>query len=1263
MNNVLKKIKIGSIALAALLILCFGATILPALAVDPSPTVEKDYYVCFSNQNYSIRNSNKMKKEGGEYILENISLRSTIDFYITDNEGVKYYDKYGDPVSVEETAQLSYNIKFNPVGLYSEELDGYKATGSHITYAFYIPSSYSLDYNGSPLALTYNPYRTNYEEYYISSIRLNAPGELKYESESVTIDNDGTYRILFTPGKTEGGNLYLFNESGAYGSGDGFDRHFIVEDAAEYYVSFVEETIALSGEDEIINGEKAYLFSRDESVITLPTYESTEFFAPKSAHVVKYRIYEKRLDGSFRLIDDDSNEDTTFSSITIQECGWYELRLSIAASQGAVSYSFGEKDFGGWYLAGDVNGWGYNERGELDIDSKYLLEEIEEADEDYNEDYDQYRIIFEVTKGNIKDGKTEFVITDGSSRFMNLASHISIDEAGKYELLFSPFHNYGRGRYYRYSLIEDEDPSGEEVTISSAEEFNNLARRCNEDAGVSSGMKVYIKNDIDFSSVSIVPIKTFSGKLYGGFHTMKNIRITSSSSVKSVIGTLTTKGAVERLSAQLTIDCPDDEYVGFIGRNYGKVLLVSTSGKITGRRYVGGVAGYNGRVAESSGATQNFFIDGELDQCSAISLTLSGATNAGLIAGFNDGKILGCSASDTSVISGKSNNANTSPVNIGGIVGYSSGRISECEASCTINGASSVNVGGVAGLCNGEIYFSKYTGNIEATQYAGGIAGYYGTVERSNEDILRFFSGFSYEDFIAYFSEDSGEYEQTEGRANIITYCVFDGNVTSKSYAGGIVGFSSNAFEIRNCISSGNVEANAGSYAGGIIGQGQGASIYSCQSEARVKCSGLGGGNYAGGIAGSVNSVYYSTASSFISGNNYIGGIAGEASGYIIGCYSNVLLSAGTSATSAGDIAGSSTRYNASTGKFDDYVKYNFYLGSYGGIGGISFGSEVDYAAFRVTADEFMGEGTLPASLPKGFSSSYWLAGENEPRLPSVRSLEICDVSSDYGDDEEFESIFAAKAAEYAKAADDYSKPSYLIIFKEWDSALGDLLDNSGKINEASFKETIVLRLSASELENLSVNPTLSELNEKTGRYIYEGSTEDYFVEFKCDPSVATSGTTVYASYSEVVRTLETSAGEATVLVEGLFDKGSTASLISGQREGDWTISVSYNGNAVSLDEVTIRWQMEKDADKALVRAYSRIGEKYPIESEISGDYVVFTLKGDMDFSITFKKNDVISEEIPIWVVVAASASGAAVIVCGAFVIAIAIARARHKRT
>lgn len=595
---------------------------------------------------------------------------------------------------------------------------------------------------------------------------------------------------------------------------------------------------------------------------------------------------------------------------------------------------------------GDFNGYGFDASGSVDVDDKFAFALLEEEDDDYEEDYDQYILYLTVTEKDLSDGDVEFYITDGKDKYKNGAEYISLNTAGTYRIIFSEEHTYNRGRHYRYSLC-DEDTENTEIVLSSADDFIRFAQKCSASADYSKGLTVYLQRDIDFEGKEFIPVKTFSGTFLGGYHTLKNITLSDGDPCTAVFETLTREAAVERLNIEnLFLDGEDT--VGFIGKNYGKVQYVTVTGELSGRNYVGGICAYNARsVNDEDAATTNSdnVLSYALIKDCVNSAVIKGETNVGGIAGYNSGEISGSLSNGT--IEGEKSVSSATVINIGGIAGQSVYRLWDCENTGKVMGGDdSLYAGGICGLSSGELYFCFNRGEVSATRYTGGICGYYGTIEQNEEDLADYFGGMDYESFLQnYFGDDGTSQPDGEPDTQIhkIMYSANYGNISAVECAGGIAGKSPSALLfVYDCANTGDISVTAGNYAGGIAGSVQGAQVRGCMSAGYISAKGLNAGNFVGGIAGEADDVRYCMSAATVKGENYLGGICGKADGTLIGCYSNVLLLPSEDTIQAGMIAGAAEAFNASLDSFGENVKGNYYIGEGGGIGGVDYGKNMN---------------------------------------------------------------------------------------------------------------------------------------------------------------------------------------------------------------------------------------------------------------------------------------------------------------------------------
>jgi len=1228
MNN-----KTTKLSFTVVLFIIFVALIFGIATVSYAYAEEQSYYVCFSNQNYSVRNANKMEDNEGEYVLKNIELTSAVDFYVTDNSGIRWYGRDNLPVKTEEAEVLKYDILFSPDSVYEN--------GGHVFYRFYEPAVYSVNIGGAPVDLTYNPYNTSYELYYISSVEIAAGTAVTFSEETHTVADGGSYRILFTPEKTVNGNKYMFDEKGVYGSGDEYKYSVYIEDAPQYYVVFEEGAIPEVGAvtDTEIDGCKAFNLTRYENNVTAAEYRSAEIFAPKRDFGIKYRVYEKNPDGSFRIIDDDNNEDTEISKITVKDVGWYVLSLSDIGESYLSVFEEREKDFGNKYIAGEFNGYCYDGNGNIDLYDSYKFAEIEEGDDDYNEDYKQYIAYFTVSEKDVQNGEVEFYITDGKNKFKDGADYVKLSIAGKYKIICSDEHTYGRGRHFRYVLTGDGKET-ETLLIGTAREFIAFAENCSKSADYSVNLKVYLTSDIDFGGVEFIPVGTFSGTFYGGYHKLENVTNSDKGNLSCVFENLTHTATVERLIVEnVNLGDKNAETAGVVGTNYGKVYDVSVSGKITGKNNVGGVVAVNGRSNTETGDSSDTVNKATVENCKNKAF-VTGETNVGGVCGRNTGNILSCE--NFGEVNGDKTHSSSTVAEVGGVAGYSFGRISDCVNDGKIyGGESSRYVGGIAGLSVGEIYFSTNRGVVSADKYAGGIVGYYGLRPSENSSLDGITGG-------------SGNDEPEPVNANnILNYNINCGEISANSYVGGIVGnvaglsggtAPARVLKIYNCASSGNVSAVAGSYTGGIAGYASGVDIRSCLSLGTLQAKGLNAGKYVGGIVGYGGDILYSMSSATLKGIDYVGGIAGYASSDVIGCYTNVGLLPSESALNYGGIAGYCADFNASANEFGG-VSANFYVGTFGGIGGTDYGSEFNYAATAVSSDTLASVGTLSPVLCEDFSREYWQSGLDTISYPLLKNFEEAEDCAEFDDEVLFNKLFDKHAEKLSEVSQNAAKLIYTVTFMEWNKDNGDLYDD-GVIKTDNFDIVTVVRVADGQKADIP-DLIFATLND-SGKYVYEGDNAKYFVNF---PSVqnVNGNLIVYAEYREIATSL--SAAENRVFAEGEFVKGTEVTL---KQIGDYyTVIFTSDGEEIKVQNVTLKYFVGDNAEKFKVSD----GEKQ-LESSVSGKYVSFEFTSGNYFTV----KELSPENLPFWAWLLIGIGSTAAVVGLTVLIVFAVKRASRKR-
>lgn len=1191
------KILFAVITLLLLTALCLGGGVLAA------EEKETAYYVCFSNENYALRNANKMIGDGGEYYLYDRSLSSLVDFYVTDNAGRRWYAADGGEMAVEESGTYSYTLRFSPDRVFGEE-EGWEATDCHITYGFYQPDSYTLTVGDREISMTYNPYRTAYDEYYISSLYVSAGSVLSVGDAQWTVTEDGWYRFLYTPGEVRGQESYAYNRQGEYGSGSGYDLHLYGEDAPRYFWR--------------MEGETEYRpLERYENNVNALEYRGEPFFVQGRDTVLKYAVYEQNAGGSYRLVDDDGDSATLFSTMEIADVGWYTLSFTDGGDRFTVNAVWDPRTLPGFYLAGEFNRFGFDQEGNVDTLPAYFFREVEENSDDYDGDFRQYILWFTVSEKAVKNEPVAFYITNGKDKYKNGTAYIEIGRAGTYKILFSEEHRFGNGRHYRY-VLQEETKEWEDVEIGSVEEFLAFAEACRQSADYSKNKAVYLTCDLDFAGVSFGGVGSFSGCFYGGYHRLKNIAL--SKDVPAVFETVTRDGRLERLTVEnLTQNDREADYVGFVGKNFGTLYGITVSGRLTGNTYVGALAGLNGRSREDestgSADSDQTYRYGRVEQCQNRA-EIGATVHGGGIVGYNQGEILACENSG-SVEAVKQSSASR-PFNFGGIAGYSSGRVEGCGNTAPIRAGEAFYAGGICGLSDGEFYFVTNSGPVNARRFAGGIVGYFGRVNKDEEE-NKWFDGMSVQEvYDSFFKDDAADFEESEGAGQILTYSQNRGDVQAVSYAGGIVGYGDRTgLAVSACQSMGNVAVTAGSYAGGIGGYLVNTTVESSFSAGRITAQGLNGGLYVGGIVGYGDNLAGCFSVAELSGSDYIGGLAGYHRGNLYACWSHVLLTPARDAEYVGHIAGFTEGWDEAADRFRSRFEANYYMAGKddrGGIGGRKYGETYDFAAEGVTEAILSFAGTVSPRLTDHFTADGLWQGRDVVSYPVPTAFFEASACPLYGDETDWNKAFARYGTPFTREAEAYSGKLYTVSFLEWNEDNGSLWDDEGVLQEDRFDCIASFRVPAG---TVLMPPAFRYAVRQENMYVFDGKEASYFVSFPSSVTVE-ENQAVYAVYREIVRTV--AAEDESILVEGLFDADTQATLIP-YRQG-WRICLTRDGQELPLNNVKVKYRPTDASGKGRLVCYDAggvlLGEgtqenSYWSFSYTSGNYFAWELAAAND--------------------------------------------------
>lgn len=292
---------------------------------------------------------------------------------------------------------------------------------------------------------------------------------------------------------------------------------------------------------------------------------------------------------------------------------------------------------------------------------------------------------------------------------------------------------------------EGEEPETRSITITDLKRFERLAESCRLDS-YSRNLVVSLQTDLDLEGREFAGIPIFCGRFEGNGHTIRGLNLTAEGSHQGFFRYLTETAEVENLHLEGIVQPAGSgsEVGGFAGTNSGTVRNCSFTGTVSGKEFVGGIAGHN-------------TVSGTLENC-RVSGSVYGGHFVGGIAGKNVGVIRGCEnnagLNETpqqntleltditlqSLIQSESANTVT---DIGGIAGISSGFIRQCTNYARIGYPSmGYNIGGIAGTQSGTVADCENYGQVYGRKETGGIVGQMepSSVMEFEEDVLQILS-------------------------------------------------------------------------------------------------------------------------------------------------------------------------------------------------------------------------------------------------------------------------------------------------------------------------------------------------------------------------------------------------------------------------------------------------------------------------------------------------------------------------------------------
>lgn len=273
---------------------------------------------------------------------------------------------------------------------------------------------------------------------------------------------------------------------------------------------------------------------------------------------------------------------------------------------------------------------------------------------------------------------------------------------------------------------EEAEPQYKEITLSTPEDVQKLAKLCRLDSA-SRNLKVTLEKDISLSGYPDLEIPTFGGVFDGCGHRITDLNISAKGSARGLFRYLQEGGVVQNLevSARVLPQGSATQAGGLVGVNSGTIDSVRFSGTLAGTDRLGGIAGTN----TVSGKIKNCMVEGYI----------RGKQILGGIVGENQGVVYNCvnraevntgvpneelKLDDITVPRLTSEETLRSGSDIGGVAGSSSGVIRLCRNEGNVGYPhTGYNVGGVAGSQNGFMADCVNYGDVYARKEGGGVLG------------------------------------------------------------------------------------------------------------------------------------------------------------------------------------------------------------------------------------------------------------------------------------------------------------------------------------------------------------------------------------------------------------------------------------------------------------------------------------------------------------------------------------------------------------
>lgn len=395
--------------------------------------------------------------------------------------------------------------------------------------------------------------------------------------------------------------------------------------------------------------------------------------------------------------------------------------------------------------------------------------------------------------------------------------------------------------------------------IATADDWNTLAEYASSAHQSFEGKYLKVSADIDFTGKTFKSlfgdgVTNFSGTLDGTSHTVKGIKMTTTSTYQAAIGTITAEATVRNLTLSGDITSDQQYTGGFAAKVYGTlencvngVNVTSTKAAVAGFGYIyeGAVLTDVSNIATISGGAGSV---AGIASYTTEGVTFTRVVNKGIIKGtatgtsaYTGGLVAQCAPATFISCSNEGTFEFTNPTganSVGGLVAYANAAtghkytyaFKDCHNYAAISannvlggivanstaGAANINPINMSGCVNHAPITSVATKATTSSPTCGIIALYTpgSTIENCiNEGVIT--SPFNvYAAGIAGYLKTSG----TITAPTLLKGCVNKGDIDAKGNQGaGIMAATTNYVTIDSCINTGNISGGFG--LGGLVAQ------------------------------------------------------------------------------------------------------------------------------------------------------------------------------------------------------------------------------------------------------------------------------------------------------------------------------------------------------------------------------------------------------------------------------------------------------------